>query len=163
MTETEMSRPIDRTLFVVEPNHSLSGVGICRFYMGMCGVSVLVSGALAGLGFWPVIPFAGLNMMGLGLALYFCHRRAEHKEVIRVDGDVIRVEAGHGCIEHRCCFERAWTRVVLLAPELRGYPTRLLLRSRGWEVEVGSCLNDDERKKLAGRLETIFSHTTAAI
>jgi uncharacterized membrane protein len=41
----------------------------------------------------------------------------------------------------------------LLAPKVRWYPSRLVLRSHGKVVEFGGFLNEPERWQLAGQLQ----------
>jgi uncharacterized membrane protein len=44
---------------------------------------------------------------------------------------------------------RGWVRIELARPQRRGLPTRLWIRSHGCEVEIGGCLNEAERCRLA--------------
>jgi len=105
------------------------------------------------MGLWLVLPFAGFEMLILALALYVCISRACVREVISIEHDTIEVARGGKRVEKRYCFQRAWAHVVLKRPEIDGYPRRLVIRSRGKEVEVGSCLKNEERSALANALE----------
>ncbi len=141
---------------VVRPNQSLSWSGNKRFFAGLAAVSLSVAGWMTYLGFWPVLPFAGLELGALGWALYYCARRGQWREVISIRGDRVEVAAGRGEPERLWSANRLWTQVVVAPPRLRGHPTRLLLRSAGEAVELGSFLTDDERSELAGLLRGLL-------
>jgi uncharacterized membrane protein len=91
-------------------------------------------------------------MLVLGIVLYRCCVRGSQQEVISIVGHQVRVAIGREKPERCCTFERCWARVVLDKARFRGYPDRLLIRSRGLEVEVGACLIDEERSRLASAL-----------
>jgi len=46
------------------PHCSLSVRGACLFFGSLCFVSFTVAAVMASRGFWPVLPFAGLEMAG---------------------------------------------------------------------------------------------------
>jgi uncharacterized membrane protein len=138
--------------FVIRPNSSLSWRGNQLFFVFMVAVSFGVAGAFAAQGMWMVLPFAGFEMLVLGTALYHCCLRNGRQEVISIVGHQVQVAVGREGPERCCTFERCWSRVVLDKAEFRGHPSRLLIRSRGLEVEVGACLADDERLRLASAL-----------
>lgn len=103
-------------------------------------------------GLWMILPFAGLEMLVLAVAFYQVHKKACSREVISFDTDDIRVEVGRDAPEHVCIFQRAWTQVLLQTPSIKGYPSKLFLRSGGRQLELGACLNDDERQALHDHL-----------
>lgn len=102
------------------------------------------------LGAWPVLPFAGLEMLVLAGGLYLLLRHADDYEVVSIRGDVVEVRQGSLTKnEHRYSFQRPWTRAVLRRHAKGWYPSRLTIGSHGREVEVGRCLNEEEREQLA--------------
>ena len=46
-------------------------------------------------GFWPVLPFAGLEMAVLGWALKTSMDRRHHRETVTVSDDEVRVASRH--------------------------------------------------------------------
>ncbi len=119
----------------------------------MVVVSFGIAGIFAAVGYWVVFPFAGLEMAALGVGLYLCSMRANWCEVISIHNGTIEIVVGRHRPEHSYTFDRHWARIVLAPPRARGYPSRLLLRSHGREMEVGACLNNEERHHLAKALE----------
>ena len=132
---------------VARRNNSLSSTGRLLVFGFIFIVSVGIACGFAALGAWLILPFAGLEMLGLYLAFRYMDRHAADYERIAIAGDSIRVEffeAGHG---HSHEFNRCWARV---AASPGG--DRIALRSHGREVEIGRHRNNDERLELVREL-----------
>lgn len=104
------------------------------------------------IGFWPVLPFAGLEVGLLGWALYTSAQRADECEVVHIHGGRIEIQKGRRGPEQRWTLDLYWTEVALEPARHRWYAGRLLLRSRGKAIELGRFLQDDERAALARQL-----------
>jgi uncharacterized membrane protein len=131
------------------------------FFSVTAGISLLVAGALAAHGFWPVLPFAGLELFALGLALGLSLRRNRYRELVRVYSDRIVVEKGVGAVEHRLELPRHWARAELVRAPWRGHRSRLLLRCEGRSCEVGAVLTEAERESLRARLAELIAGAEA--
>lgn len=160
ITETDRQCAAART-WVLRPNRSLSWREAKLFYGGILAVSLGIALSFAVLGFWPVLPFAGLELLALGAAFYWCQWQGERVEVISVRGDRVAVEKGHRRVEARWDFERAWVQVQVLRPRFAGYPSQLVLRSHGREVAIGDFLVEEERRRVAGELRRILAANEA--
>lgn len=139
--------------FVVRPNCSLSWRSTVVFYLGICTVSLTIAVMFALAGAWPVLPFAGLELALLGAALYVVAVRARNCEVISIHGDTLEVQRGRTAPEQTWSFSRHWVQVVLETPRQTGYPTKLILRGSGHQLEIGRCIDDAERLRLATELK----------
>ena len=73
--------------------------------------------------------------------------------------DVIEVERGRKQPEQRWSANRAWAEVKLIQPRHRLHPTRLVIRSHGKEIEVGSFLVEEERQRLEEALRDALRRT----
>ncbi|MGH8245853.1 MAG: DUF2244 domain-containing protein [Gammaproteobacteria bacterium] len=138
--------------FVIQPNRSMSWRGLLYAYIGIGAVTL-------GVGIWwffaglpLVLPFSGLEMLLLGAAFYLSSWRGGVREVITIDQSAVAIESGRTAPERRAEFHRQWTRVVLERHWNGWYPSRLLIRSHGRQVEVGQFLNEQERQGLAEQL-----------
>jgi len=151
-------RAADLCRFEIRPNRSLSWRGVQCLYLCVASVCLSIGAGFAAIGFWPVLPFAGAELLALAGAFYVCARDGQRTEVIWVQAETVEVEKGGRRIEFRHEFVRAWTRVALVAPRVARHPSRLLLRAPGREVEIGGFLTEDERRRLAGELEAVI-HT----
>ena len=138
--------------FILRPNQSLSWRGNQFFLFVLAMVCLGVAIPLALMGFWVILPFAGLELAAVACGLYIAARRGQRQEVIDINGDTIQIESGYQQPEKRWVLTRIWARVILERCTKQWYPSRLLIRSRGHTVEVGSFLNEDERQRLASEL-----------
>lgn len=138
--------------FVVRPNRSLTPRQQKVFFLFMCVVVLGIAGAFAIRGFWPVLPFAGLEIAVLAYALWHCARSGMLTEVISVAPDRISVDKGHRHLARVWETPLAWAQIRLDRSGRDWYPSRLVIRSHGKELQLGSFLNEDERQRLATEL-----------
>jgi uncharacterized membrane protein len=136
----------------IAPNCSLRPRSAALFFASICMVSLSIAGTLALFGMWPILPFAGLEMLVLGWALRVSLRRRHHFQTIMLSEDKIRVETRNGPLTEQFEFPRHWARVKLRRADSRLHPSRLTIESHGRSCEVGSFLTEEERRALAKRL-----------
>lgn len=148
-------------LFELRPNCSLTRRTATIFFLSIATVSLGIAGIFAAAGYWPILPFAGLELAALGAALHFSMRQGRMRELIRVDEHDVTVRKSHGDQTHEYAFRRPWTRVRLDRAPAGHWPSRLSLTSMGRSVEVGSFLTDDERDSLRGRLTEVIDNPGA--
>jgi uncharacterized membrane protein len=140
----------------IAPNCSLSPRGAQLFFASICAVSFAVASFWALRGFWPVLPFAGLEMALLGWALRVSLRRRHHRETITVSDADVRIESRDHSHYVEVVFPRHWTRVKLRRPDSPLHPSRLTIESHGRRCEVGRFLTEQERRGLAQRLTRLI-------
>lgn len=128
----------------------------------MAASSLLLAGALAARGFWPILPFAGLELFALGVALGLSMKRGRYREFVSVYGDRIVIERGVGAVEERIELPRQWTRVELEPAPWRGHPARLLLCHGKERREIGAVLTASERESLRQRLRELIAGSEPA-
>lgn len=143
------------TQIVIQPNASLSKQGAIWLVSGLSVVMLLISAGFAWFGLWLIAPFAGLEIILLVVVFRFVLKGSRRKQVIEIDADEVRIEEGFDCPECASSFKRQWVQVVLEPARIRGYPTRLFLRSAGKQVRIGEVLNDEERLQLAQQLKKL--------
>jgi uncharacterized membrane protein len=108
-------------------------------------------------GFWPVLPFAGLEVVILGAAFYLCLRRSQEREVVTINADVLMVERGRRQPEQHWECPRGWARINMERAPIAWYPSRLLVAFQGRRIEIGRFLNETERQGLATELQGMIS------
>jgi uncharacterized membrane protein len=155
----DVSDTSDRLLgqILVSANSSLTRQGAALFLGVTAAASMVLAGVLTARGFWPVLPFAGLGLFALGVALGLNMKRGRYREFVSVYGDRIVIEKGVGTVEERLELPRHWTRVELVRAPWRGHPSRLLLRCHGKSWEVGAVLTETERESLGPRLAELVA------
>ena len=132
---------------VARRNNSLSSTGRIQVFAFLFIVSVGIAGAFALLGAWMILPFAGLEMLVLFLALRHIDHHAADYERIAIAGDKVRVELFEAGQARSHEFNRCWAQLVA-SPD----GARLALRSHGREIEIGRHRNDEQRIGLAREL-----------
>lgn len=142
--------------FELRPNCSLTLRSAAIFFAVIAAVSLAIAGSFAAAGYWPILPIAGLELLGLGAAMWLSMRQGGRRENIRIDDSRVIVQKHAGGREWQCAFARPWTRVDLVPPAARNWPNRLVLRSMGRSVEIGSFLTDEERDELQQRLRHVI-------
>ena len=135
--------------FVIQPNRSMSWRHLLVAYLGICMVLLAVGIGFLAAGLPLVLPFSGLEMLLLGVGFYLSAWRGGVQEVVIIGAGTVVVEAGRKRPETRERFQRQWARVVLERRRGGWYPSRLLIRSHGRQVEIGKFLNEQERRGLA--------------
>ena len=105
------------------------------------------------LGFWLVLPFAGLEIGLLAWALDTLRSRESNYETLTIDGDVVMLEWRTGLRSGRREMNRQWVQ-VLCDCSTNGRNCRLSVSSHGRKTEVGHYLSDEARLQLAATLRS---------
>ena len=138
---------------VIRPNRSLTRRQLQLVFVGIAIVCLTIASVFAVLGLWPVLPFAGAEVIVVGIGFYLSAMGGREMEVVSVGGDKVAVEKGRRQVCQRWELQRGWAQIRLLPPKIRWYPSRLVIRSHGKVVELGGFLNEEERQQLAGKLQ----------
>ena len=141
---------------VIAPNCSLSVRGAVLFFLTACAPCFGIAGVLTFLGFWPVLPFAGLEMLLLGAALRISLARRNHCQTIVISESDVAVQSKIGKIEREVVFPRHWAQVKLRRSTSRLHPSRLVIESHGRQCPVGDFLTEEERRGLAQKLSELI-------
>lgn len=142
--------------WVVRPNQSLSWCGAVWVYTAIAICCLGIGLVFALYGYWPVLPFAGIEVIILGIAFYRCLLRSQIREVVTVNADVVTVEKGHHQPQEHWECPRAWARIALEHSQIAWYPRRLTVAFQGRRVEIGQFLNEEERGVLADELQQMI-------
>jgi uncharacterized membrane protein len=146
----------DRRLIVM-PNASLTTAQALWFLGGMALVCFGIAGVFAGMGYWLVLPFAGLEVLALAAGLYWAMRGNAYREVISVGEERVRIEVGRRHPEWSWEFPRAWARVWLENAQSPCDHGHLLIAYAGQRCEIGAFLCEEDRVALAGRLQQLVA------
>jgi uncharacterized membrane protein len=137
------------------PHCSLSTRGAFLFFGSVCLPTFGVASAATALGFWPVLPFAGAEMLLLGWALRSNMQRRFERETIDVSESEIVIEYARGNPQ-RVVFPRHWAQVKIRRPKSPLHRCQLVIESHGRAYEVGKFLSEEERHQLAAQLKQLI-------
>jgi uncharacterized membrane protein len=137
------------------PHCSLTPRGALLFFGLVAFATFGVACVFTVLGFWPVLPFAGAEMLLLGWALKGSMDRRFDRESIDISENEIVVEYARGTPQ-RVVFPRHWARVKIRRPKSALHRSQLVIESRGRAVELGKFLTEEERRQLAAELRRLI-------
>jgi uncharacterized membrane protein len=137
------------------PNCSLTPRGALFFFGVVALGSLTFAMFFVAQGYWPVLPWAGLELAVLGWALWASMRRRHWTQTITVTPDQVEVVVRGREGERRIVFSRHWASVTLRRSR-SWHPSRLLLESHGRSLEIGGFLTEDERLALHRRLAELI-------
>jgi uncharacterized membrane protein len=157
-----MERSMDERI-ELSPHRSLTERQGLLFFLGVCTGSFGFAGLLALKGFWPVLPFAGLEMGLLAFALKRSLDQRHRMQTILISEDEVRIQdRGRRGASPVVVFPRYWAQVRLRRAVAASHPSRLMIESRGRSCEVGQFLTEVERRGVAQRLERLIGRISEA-
>lgn len=137
------------------PNCSLTPGGAWFFFAGIASVSLTVAMFFVLSGYWPVLPFAGLELGVLGWALWTSLERRHWIQSIDISEDLVVIETRGPAGSTRHAYPRHWAGVKLVGSG-SWLPSRLLVGAHGRLLEVGAFLTEEERRSLHRRLTVLI-------
>ena len=142
----------DQALLIAQPNNSASW----RLNKWIIAVFALCWSLLAAFfllrGLWPIVPFAGLEVGGLALALHYVCWKLQQRHVLRFDARQLVLQKGAYYPRFTWQFARD---AVSLSVEVQSHPwdpLKLFLCSRDQQIPIGNFLNRDDSRKLLALL-----------
>ena len=137
MSEPHFSRTLKR-------NCSISPSGLAKVFAALSLVVLAIGAGFAAAGAWLVLPFAGLEVLLLGVAFTLYARHAADYERLELDAGRLRVEVADGARIAR--YELNGARVSM-------EKGRVMVRDAREQLEVGRHLGAEARAELAAELK----------
>lgn len=136
------------------PNCSLSEASGRKVFWAVAVMTLVPACGFGILGYWLMLPFAGLEIGVLAWAFERMSRRRGDYELLEILGEEVLLDSRQdGKLEHRR-FNRRWVQLVVQNKNPMSGHVRLAFRSHGRETEIGLFLNDEDRLDLAGSLRS---------
>jgi uncharacterized membrane protein len=140
---------------VLAPNCSLTPRTATFFFLALATPSLMFALFFVLQGLWPILPFWGLEMLVLAIALHLSLRQRHYREEVLLTDSEIRIISVSKAGEAKQEFSRHWARVKLRSPQTKLRPSRLVIESHGRSLEIGSFLTEEARRSLAQRLHAM--------
>lgn len=134
--------------WVLKRNCSLTPSQLFGAYLGLCVISLVIALAFTWSGASPVLAFAVIELLLVGVALLVYARHAADQERITLAGGALSVEHQRGLQTERTEFRAAWVRVE----PRHGEGSLVQLSGDGRHSLVGRYLRPDMRTPLAREL-----------
>jgi uncharacterized membrane protein len=152
MVESHIEPESGTGYLILRPNQSLSWRGTQLVLAAAAAALGGVALAFGLAGFWPIAPFAGLELLALTTALYLSQLRQQQREVISFTDDEVMVQRGRIRPDAEVRFPRPWSRFVILPGGTRFAPRRVILRCHNRQVELARSLNESDKDLLISHL-----------
>ena len=155
-----VNRAGPETVILIKPNHSASWRQNLWLLAALAVPSLGAGVAFALLGAWPILPFASIELVALGGALYWVNWKLEYQHVIRfTDGSVV-IDKGYFIPKRSWHFlrEEAALRISTETHPWQG--PELSVHDQQTEIRVGDFLNRDETLELLNLLKQQLSVRT---
>lgn len=138
--------------FSSRPNCSLTPQGRQFAFGAIAAVIMLVAVVFGWLGYWMILPFAGLEIGALAWAFNSLKKHSSDYESVSIRGNEILIERRQGERLERRTLNSQWAQLVKV--ESAYGRIGVALRSHGRETELGAFLTDEGRLELAEELQT---------
>ena len=142
----------DARVIVVKPNKS--STWRANLYV-LIAISIPSLGAAIGftlLGAWPILPFAGAELIALSAALYYVNWNLEYRQVVTVSDNNVKIEKGYFVPKTTWIWERDDTALNVITAKNQWEGPALWLHNRETRTSLGEFLNKDEAEDLLKRL-----------
>jgi len=129
---------------IVKPNHSATWKTNLWVVLAISVPSLGAAIAFALLGAWPILPFAGAELLGLSAALYYVNWKLQYRHVVTLDRSTVKLDKGYYAPKKTWRFARAEVGLSVTPESHPWEGPKLGLHDRGEYVSVGEFLNREE-------------------
>jgi uncharacterized membrane protein len=142
------SRTATQLMIIARPNQSAT------WHANLIVLTVLsiplltVAVGFAILGAWLILPFAGAELVALGVALYHVNWKQQYRQVITVNADSVEVDQGHYVPSQHWRFRKQSAGLTITAEQHPWDGPELHVHDRNDSVLLGEFLNREDSLKL---------------
>lgn len=141
----------------LRPNNSLTW-SAAKFFLGtLFAISLAIAISFTWQGYWVILFFTVIEMSVVGICFYYILQRSNLQEVVRFSALEVVLERGARRPETRYVWQRFFTKVLVHKPQRAGDTTRVSLRHRSEEHEIGAFLNAADKTALIEALQRMVN------
>ena len=138
----------NQTRLVLTPNKSMTWETNKKILFGMFIVSMMIGLSFASIGAWVVLPFAGLEISLVGIAMYYVCWKLNFKHIISIESQSLIFQKGVYFPKHEWHWRLDQTQLLKQSSNYRMSAPSLFLKNLNETIEVGDFLNRNEKKVL---------------
>lgn len=144
--------------FELTPNCALSAQQAVMFFSGVAAISLLIAFAFVLMGYWPILPFAGLELALLGWALKRNWDRGQTSECVEIDAQDITLTRcdATGEVTQTVKLPTSWTQVALIQDRRGVAASELAMGQKGKWWVFGRFLVQQEKQALRRRMTQVL-------
>ncbi|HEX4233547.1 MAG TPA: DUF2244 domain-containing protein [Caldimonas sp.] len=144
--------------WLLRRNCSMTPPQLVAFYLSLCAWSLAIAGAFWWRGATLVMPFASLELLAVGAALFVYARHAGDRERVVLKPGRLTVECTLGSRTDQVEFASPWVRVE----PAHGDGSLIEISGEGKRVAIGRFIRPELRRALADELRTAIRRSGVA-
>ena len=141
---------------LIRPNQSISWKSGLVFILVIAFTCLSIGLGFAYVGATLILPFAGLEVIFVGICTYLVLNKTSQQEVITLSKDKLIIEKGAYKLKKVWEYFRLWAYISVERPKHPWYPAHIVVTSKGERVPLGDFLNEQEKEELVSSLENII-------
>lgn len=139
-------------LIVLSPNRSLTWEANKKILFAMFLVNMVIGLSFAAVGAWLILPFAGLEILLVGIGMYYVCWKLNFKQTITIEAESLTLQKGVYFPKEEWQWQTSQTHLLKQASRYRMSPPTLFLKHLNQRIEIGEFLNRTEKKELREHL-----------
>ncbi|CAA0123679.1 Uncharacterised protein [Halioglobus japonicus] len=143
-------------MIVARPNSSAHWNTNVSVLLALAVPMLCVAIPFALTGAWLILPFAGVELLALGIALYRVNHRLQYRHVITVSGDTVCIDKGYDTPEEHWQLARHNSGLTVTTQQHPWDAPQLCLHDRDVFITLGEFLNREDSLKLLELLQQEF-------
>ena len=142
---------------LIKPNQSISWKSGLVFVLVIAFTCLSIGLGFAYVGATLILPFAGLEVIFVGMCTYLVLNKTSQQEVITLSKDKLIIEKGAYRLKKVWEYFRLWSYITVERPQHPWYPAHIVVTSKGERVPLGDFLTEQEKEELVSSLESIIN------
>ena len=142
---------------LIKPNQSISWKSGLIFVLVIAFTCLSIGLGFAYVGATLILPFAGLEVIFVGICTYLVLNKTSQQEVITLSKDKLIIEKGAYRLKKVWEYFRLWSYITVERPQHPWYPAHIVVTSKGERVPLGDFLTEQEKEELVSSLESIIN------
>ncbi len=144
----ESLQPETGVAIVLSPNKSMTWETNRWILLGLFIVNMTIGIGFAMMGGWLILPFAGLEVMLVGFAMYYVCWKLNFKHIITIESQSFVLQKGVYFPKQEWQWQTSAVQVLKRPSPYRMSAPTVFLKHLNERVEIGEFLNRDEKKEL---------------
>ncbi len=116
-------------------------------------ISLIIASFFAFIGLWVVLPFTGLEMLILWLALFYVSRKSSKKETIDIQDGCFLLHVEQSGVAEDYQWYLPWVNIEMQNMRFDIEKKRLIVRYKKERIEIANGLHEEEKNLLAKALK----------
>ncbi|HEX4843852.1 MAG TPA: DUF2244 domain-containing protein [Limnobacter sp.] len=139
--------------WVFKRNCALTPRQLLNWYLSLCGLTMVIATGFAWMGFWIVLPFAGLELLLVGIAFVIYARHAADYEAIELSPGQLRLVWADGSRLTEIEWSPQWAKLSYNGR----YKAPLVISHRGQQVKMGKFIAEKDKSALHLQLRSALA------